>query len=164
MKPPPGWVCLNSDGAVFGGLKRSSAGGVIRACDGSWILGYNRSTGYCSPLQTELWGMLIGLKLAWDHGFRCVLLQSDCLMAVRLINDDSTSVEHSSLIRSIGRLRRQHWTTRVEWIPRQANKVADALSKIRHADDNELTLFSNPPVAILSLLSRDSQGPPYIRS
>ncbi|KAE8671077.1 hypothetical protein F3Y22_tig00111996pilonHSYRG00110 [Hibiscus syriacus] len=41
-KPPYGWFCLNTDGAVSQNNENGSIGGVIRNSDGEWIVGYHR--------------------------------------------------------------------------------------------------------------------------
>ncbi|KAK8498746.1 hypothetical protein V6N12_064037 [Hibiscus sabdariffa] len=56
-----GWVCLTTDGAVSLRTSIGSVGGVFRADDGSWITGFNKTIGIVCPLQTELWGIFLGL-------------------------------------------------------------------------------------------------------
>ncbi|MBA0602483.1 hypothetical protein Gorai_002663, partial [Gossypium raimondii] len=57
------WVCLNSDGAVKLDTGLVAAEGVLRGRHGGWILGFNRSLGYCSVFNAELWGVLDGLMI-----------------------------------------------------------------------------------------------------
>ncbi|KAE8728296.1 hypothetical protein F3Y22_tig00004620pilonHSYRG00019 [Hibiscus syriacus] len=77
-KPSLGWVCINTNGTVSNDTGHSSAGGVIRDNVGNWILDFTQFTS-CSPLEAKLWGMFIGLNLAWSRGFGRVIVQSDCL-------------------------------------------------------------------------------------
>ncbi|KAK9027502.1 hypothetical protein V6N11_067335 [Hibiscus sabdariffa] len=39
-----GWVCLNTDGGVSSSTGYGSVGGIFRTHDGSWLLGFNKST------------------------------------------------------------------------------------------------------------------------
>ncbi|KAE8732432.1 hypothetical protein F3Y22_tig00002169pilonHSYRG00031 [Hibiscus syriacus] len=77
-KLPPGWFCLNTDGAASTDTSRSAAAGVFRHCEGNWILGFTDSTGYCSSHQAELWGIFTGLKITWENGYERVIVQTDC--------------------------------------------------------------------------------------
>lgn len=68
--PPSGWVKLNSDGSVRGGEYKASSGGIIRNMDGDWLSGYSWNIGACSIAKAELWGVVDGLHLAYEKGFR----------------------------------------------------------------------------------------------
>ncbi|KAK9012380.1 hypothetical protein V6N11_040435 [Hibiscus sabdariffa] len=59
--PPLGWICLNVDGAV--------------------------STNSSMGSTAELLTIYVGLKVAWGNGFEYVQVQSDCLEAVKLLQD-----------------------------------------------------------------------------
>nr|POF06827.1 putative ribonuclease h protein [Quercus suber] len=45
MKPNPGWVKLNTDGAVGGALGKAGGGGVLRCNRGNWVAGFIRKLG-----------------------------------------------------------------------------------------------------------------------
>lgn len=51
-------------------------GGLIRDDCGKWVRGYARKVGFCSVLEAELWGIVEGLRLAWNLGFRRVEVES----------------------------------------------------------------------------------------
>ena len=36
--------------------------------------------------MAELWGIYTALSLAWQHGFRYIILESDSKVAVQLVN------------------------------------------------------------------------------
>ena len=65
------WPCvsLNTDGAMKGS-GYAGAGGLIRDSNGNWLMGFTVNLGMCSVLSVELWGLLHGLRVAWDYGFR----------------------------------------------------------------------------------------------
>ncbi|KAE8683806.1 hypothetical protein F3Y22_tig00111166pilonHSYRG00074 [Hibiscus syriacus] len=102
-------MCVNTDGDVASNSMRSAARGFLCDCEGNWMLGFMCFNGFCSPLQSELWEILTGLTIAWDQGYEKTILQFDCSVVVRLINDDNVSDSHCSLIWAIRRLqRREH--------------------------------------------------------
>ncbi|KAE8657871.1 hypothetical protein F3Y22_tig00116976pilonHSYRG00007 [Hibiscus syriacus] len=61
--PPPGWIALNTDGAVSNSTSLGSAGGLLRHSLGNWLRGFSKSLGITSPVHAELWGLFEGLKL-----------------------------------------------------------------------------------------------------
>ncbi|EOY02369.1 Kinase superfamily protein isoform 5 [Theobroma cacao] len=73
--PQAGWVCLNTDGAYKKSIDEASAGGVIRNAEGEWRTGFVAKLGLCSAYRAELRGVLHGLRLAWDSGFKKVMVR-----------------------------------------------------------------------------------------
>ncbi|KAH9770764.1 putative ribonuclease H protein [Citrus sinensis] len=62
------FLCLNTDGARKGNGE-ASAGGLLRDCHGNFIHGFSANLGVCSVAKAELWGVLHGLRMAWDLGY-----------------------------------------------------------------------------------------------
>lgn len=85
---------MNCDGAVsdFGG--KSGCGSVVRS---------NRETlSPCSVAEAELWAILKGLKLAKERGYDRIQVETDSLVALRLIQMDCSPLHPSfNLIREI---------------------------------------------------------------
>ncbi|KAK9029784.1 hypothetical protein V6N11_026886 [Hibiscus sabdariffa] len=73
-----GWICLNVDGAVSLQFGVGAIGGLARNSLGEWLVGFSKTLGHSDALRAELWAIYDGLKLAWDCGFRRLLVQSDC--------------------------------------------------------------------------------------
>ncbi|KAE8661432.1 hypothetical protein F3Y22_tig00113725pilonHSYRG00267 [Hibiscus syriacus] len=44
----------------------TACGGVIRDEKGEWIMGFHKAIEICSILEAELWGVLEGMKIAWE--------------------------------------------------------------------------------------------------
>ncbi|XP_061366310.1 uncharacterized protein LOC133309544 [Gastrolobium bilobum] len=61
--PQKGWIKINSDGKI----------------------------GQGNALKAELWGLLLGLQVAWEHGFRKVHLEGDSSEAIHLVQGDCPS-------------------------------------------------------------------------
>ncbi|KAE8732799.1 hypothetical protein F3Y22_tig00001728pilonHSYRG00036 [Hibiscus syriacus] len=61
---PNDWISLNTDGAVNSRSSLSTAGGIIRNYEGTWLVRFNKYIGRSTILQAELWGIYEGLKLA----------------------------------------------------------------------------------------------------
>ncbi|PKI47771.1 hypothetical protein CRG98_031904 [Punica granatum] len=79
--PDSGWLKLNIDGAAKGSLGMAGAGGFLRDDQGRWIGGFAQNIGVASVITTEMWGVRMGLALAWESGARRIILEvdSECL-------------------------------------------------------------------------------------
>lgn len=85
--------------------------------------------GACSVLGVELWAIKTGLCIAWERRIPKIIIESDCLQAIDLIN-----VDHP--------LRKMIWDCKVllhnprechiSHVDRQASKCGDALVKEAH--------------------------------
>ncbi|KAK8714046.1 hypothetical protein V6N13_149248 [Hibiscus sabdariffa] len=78
----------------------------------------------------ELWGIGIGLSLAWDRGFRCKMVESDCLETVRMLHSSSLNDASITLVRDICRLCSQDWQVSFNHVLRTGNRLADALANL----------------------------------
>ncbi|XP_038992970.1 uncharacterized protein LOC120116600 [Hibiscus syriacus] len=104
----------------------------------------------------ELWDLYEGLRLAWNHGVANLEVQSDNSQAVKLINSSDAAVGSLSLIRAIASLRNRQWETRVRWIPRSKNCVADSLSKMAPFGLSDATYFETPTSGVAHLVEREA--------
>lgn len=68
MRPQVPWLKVNVDGASKGAMSFGGAACLIKDGEGNWMKGAARNLGSCSSDQAELWGMLLGLELAWVEG------------------------------------------------------------------------------------------------
>ncbi|KAJ1418600.1 Ribonuclease H-like superfamily [Sesbania bispinosa] len=75
--PPVGVTKLNVDGSWFPHLNRMGAGGVLSDDSSAWLLGFSAFLGPESAMEAELWAICEGLHLAWSHGYRSVVVESD---------------------------------------------------------------------------------------
>ena len=97
---PPTWpfLCLNTDGARKGNGE-ASAGGLLRDCHGNFIHGFSAYLGVCSVLKAELWGVVHGLRMAWDLGYRRIQVGIDNYSVVQIIKENNAQVNEISNIK-----------------------------------------------------------------
>lgn len=74
--PNPGWIKVNCDGPLQSMVKKAAGGGLLRDENGTWILGYGRCLGERSVVQAEAWAMYNGLRIAWEHGYKKVQVET----------------------------------------------------------------------------------------
>ncbi|XP_028806217.1 uncharacterized protein LOC114761073 [Neltuma alba] len=93
-------------------------------------------------LTAELWGCLLGLKRAWECGFRSIVLKSDSQEALSLVQMENTDLhEEFALISEIKNMMQQNWKVTLQYIERDMNRRADLLAKHGLAAGKGLQLF-----------------------
>ncbi|CAN1133384.1 Putative ribonuclease H protein At1g65750 [Linum perenne] len=89
-------MTMNTDGAVDPMSGRATAGGLIRDEAGHCVAAFTMNIGCCSITRAELRGAVMGLRTAWDLGFRKVELQVDSIAVLALVkNDEGPSHQHT---------------------------------------------------------------------
>ncbi|KAL4281612.1 hypothetical protein GQ457_03G016410 [Hibiscus cannabinus] len=157
---PPNEGCynLNVDGAMSAIDGNSASGGVIRNHQGGWITGFSKFIGKCSILEAELWGIARGLEVAWDMDCCNVVVESDCVDALKAITRGSSNNGHLAMLRFISDLCHRNWNVSFVQTARNNNGVANRLAKMASEGDFIVKRFMAPPPEILSLLHRDIPG------
>ncbi|KAL4290635.1 hypothetical protein GQ457_14G006590 [Hibiscus cannabinus] len=129
---------------------------------GNFILAYQRKLGHTSVLLAEFWGVFEGLKLAWEYGCSCLLVQVDNSDIHDLLSSPSLD-STLPLVRGIADFMRKAWFVDVRLVPREANSAADMIAKVPSHDSSHQLIFNSPPECLLPILHRDYHGPPYSR-
>ncbi|KAL9416422.1 hypothetical protein AB3S75_039586 [Citrus x aurantiifolia] len=156
----PTWPCvsLNMDGARKG-FGHAGAGGLIRDFNGNWLMGFTVNLGMCSVLSAELWGLLHGLRVAWDHGFKRLQVGVDNKSIVHLLERAHPSAdENAILVKVIQELFAHDWIVHMEHVYREANSDADFLTSYSLTTPIGLHVLLSPPPAIFGLLCNDTYG------
>ncbi|MBA0739474.1 hypothetical protein Gogos_012743 [Gossypium gossypioides] len=107
------WIQLNSDKAVKEESGFVMIGGVLRDRYGGCIIGYNKCVGICSVLD-----------------FDRVLIVSDSLEGVQVIQGRATKVSNSALVRRINLRVAKLMEWSILHISRNFNKEVDSLAKM----------------------------------
>ncbi|KAK8527670.1 hypothetical protein V6N12_054875 [Hibiscus sabdariffa] len=110
-RPDPGWICLNVDDIVSTESSNGAIRGLFRDHFGSWISGFQKTIGKCSPLQAELWAIFTGLNYSWDQVFTLLQIQTDCKEVVTMLNAVHAAKSTFPLVRATVKLRQKGWVT-----------------------------------------------------
>lgn len=160
-KPEEGWIKANCDGCVRNGV--GIAGGLLRDEMGSWKGGVFAYVGHCDILQTEAWGILHTLQLAWDLDIKKLQVESDNEEVVRLITGNESGLGfHWPIIDKIKEMRNWRWTINISHIHREANRAADSLVQGSRSIPGTLRLEA-PPYHVAEALRNDLDGSPINR-
>ncbi|KAL6578151.1 hypothetical protein OROMI_010479 [Orobanche minor] len=128
LKPPIGWMKLNTDGAARGNPGLAAAGGIIRDSCGKPLLCFWEFIGAQSNTFADLHGIWRGLQLCCEKGIDNIWVEVDSAIALRMIHNNSTSQWQSQAIISKIHILLDKLNTRFSHIFREGNSVADFLA------------------------------------
>ncbi|KAL4385605.1 hypothetical protein GQ457_15G015690 [Hibiscus cannabinus] len=94
-------VTLNTDGTVNLANSHGITREIFRDHIGGWLVGFHKYLDMSQPLQAELWGILEGLRIAWNCNFERVCCQIDCTEAHKLVSSKSAHCSPISIVRAI---------------------------------------------------------------
>ncbi|KAH1073835.1 hypothetical protein J1N35_026163 [Gossypium stocksii] len=141
------WTLLFINGAVARDSRYAALGGVARDQEGKWIVGSFHFLGVCSPFEAEVWGILDGIFILLNKGYRQILILSDNLEVIQALSNLDLEDSGITLFRRIQCIMRAQEKWRIRHIPRHQNLVLDHLLKF------SLNLKSNlHPKEIIDLL------------
>ncbi|KAE8679315.1 hypothetical protein F3Y22_tig00111402pilonHSYRG01195 [Hibiscus syriacus] len=148
--PPAGWYKLNSDGARNIETGETTCGGAVRDPNERWIIGYSKAIGRCSVLDAELWGVVVGLEVAWNLGLRDVMIETDNKDVIQLLQQRKEMNQSSSMIPYVVRLLQQECNLRFGHVEWERNAVADGLAKMvnTHGSPKHVTFVSYVTISI----------------
>lgn len=109
------------------------------------------------PLSAELWGITRGFDLAWEMGYRRVLVDTDSMTATKMIGKGCPRDHPSEMaVRRIKDLLNRNWDVKVTHCFRESNAVADHLAKKAIAEKVSYYGLVEPPGSILDKLQKES--------
>ena len=123
------WIKVNVDGAISNDRSRASIGGLFRDELGNWKGGFYMKISQDSVIGAELRAILMGLQLAWDKGFRKVVIESDAKLAVEKVYSGNLMDPHFNICANIRDLLGRGWCCKLLFSWREANRSADGLAK-----------------------------------
>ncbi|CAL9008694.1 unnamed protein product, partial [Prunus brigantina] len=123
------------------------------------IRGFAVNLGVGKVLEAELWGIHVGLKLAWDIGCSAVVLESDSATAVHLLNKNVEDLHPlATMLWGCKDYINKNWDCSIHHVYRECNMVADQLADLGSCLELGLSIFQDPPDSIRSFLSDDILG------
>ncbi|XP_049378041.1 uncharacterized protein LOC125842768 [Solanum stenotomum] len=133
IKPPDGWVKINTDGSALGNPGKIGAGGIIRDQSGKMLLAFATPLGEGSNNQAEVAATLFGMTWSLQLGYRNVILEVDSQLLVDCIeNKTNPHWGINTQLLKLQALTRQANEFKCKHTFREANFVADSLSKYSH--------------------------------
>ncbi|XP_057988379.1 uncharacterized protein LOC110636243 isoform X1 [Hevea brasiliensis] len=155
--PPTNWVKLNVAGKSKGSSGVAGASGIIRNESGKWVVGYTLNLHSQTSSGAELCALFQGLLIAWNRGFRKILVEVE----EYLKRATATLDPNRALIDCCMNLIKRDWDCKILQVRREANLCANWLAT--HFEDHPLglTIFESPPGNLVPILQKDSMRSPY---
>ena len=89
-------------------------GGLCRRANGSWVVGFTSNLEICNLVVAELWGAYYALKLAWEIGFKQIILEFDSKYLVEnILRSDPSSMKFQPLFNKIRSFVQMEWQMEV---------------------------------------------------
>ncbi|CAN1354630.1 Putative ribonuclease H protein At1g65750, partial [Linum perenne] len=148
---PEDWIVLNTDGSVLKESGSAAAGGLIRDALGRCLAAFSVNLGRCSITRAELRGLIAGLDLSWDRGWRKVAVQCDSRVAIALLSKITE-------VRAFRNLMLRDWEVTLNHIFREGNKAADFLAGVGHNLPPGFHLFPISDCNLGYFVRRDIMG------
>ncbi|KAL0303262.1 UNVERIFIED_CONTAM: putative ribonuclease H protein [Sesamum radiatum] len=124
LKPDPGWVKLNTNGASKGNPGLAGAGGNVREYEGKVIFAFSEPIGLTNNMVAEMHVVLRGLGICLKKGFSKVWLELDALYIIHLISKQVRGAWYiQNMLQHIQYL--QQMEVRISHIFREENQAAD---------------------------------------
>ncbi|KAL9236717.1 hypothetical protein vseg_011353 [Gypsophila vaccaria] len=157
--PPYGWFVLNIDGASRGNPGSSGAGGIIRDDAGCFRRAFALKLGISTSMKAEIIAFARGLMMANDLHIPKLLIQTDSLMLVEMLQRKESLLSRPYLLKACRELMEGHqWQVVIQHIYREANSSADWLANVAIDQEERLTVFEYPPDCLKYLLRQDISG------
>ncbi|KAL9438890.1 hypothetical protein AB3S75_024539 [Citrus x aurantiifolia] len=110
-------------------------------------------------LMAELWGLVQGLRIAWEAGIKRLLVEVDSLCVIQMISKQViVPNEFYALVAAVRKLAGRNWQISIIHIYREANSAADFMANMVHSLHHGIYLFSSPPMGIYSIIAQDLFG------
>ncbi|KAF7841449.1 ribonuclease H [Senna tora] len=159
-KPPiKGWIKVITDGSYNHCINKLSCGAVIRNDKGEWLMGLAKPMGSGIALQPEICGIILGLEMAWKHGMKKVIMETDSTEAFDFAQDFyDKNHPLRFLAEKIKEYKDKNWQVVLKHTFRETNRVADFLAKYARNRNFEDCFLISPPDECIELVKDDAQG------
>jgi ribonuclease HI len=159
-RPQEGWIKLNSDGACKDMGVIAGCGGLFRDSDGRWIKGYTKKIGACDALHAEMWGLYLGLDMAWREHYSHLIVESDSKILIDMISDNfKFNGNIPVLVHRIRKLLKMSWNVQLNHTWREGNRSADWLANLSISTDHfNFLVLESPPCEVKRILFDDLSG------
>ena len=152
-------IKINVDGSSRGAPGDSAIGGLGRSTSGEWLFGFAGRIDRGFAISAEIKAITYGLNLAWNKGYRDVMVESDSSQAVQFICRDMVPpIDLIPVIQEFTDLTNRNWKVEINHVIREANSCAVILVRSVHQFTMGIQDFDILPPCLAVALSRDRIG------
>lgn len=155
---------INSDGCVSKNNRMAGCGGVLRNHYGDWICGYTKNIGNGSVMEAEIWGVLLGLRIAAEVKVGKLMVESDAKEIIDYLKGRTLPNGNcQKLIEACWKETDRFEKVEFTHILREQNVAADVMAKLMHETSHDIKKLEHPPWQITCCLWEDKHGIPKSR-
>lgn len=147
---------LNTDGGWYDKDRAVGYGGLFRDAQGEWCLGFYGRLTCSTSLEANIWGIYKGLTIILEKGTASVKIESDALLAVKLINEGPNANHPLSTIINYARTIIMGTASSLTHVYRGANECSDHLARVGPEQAEDFKILMNSPLSIREFLIRDN--------
>lgn len=151
-------IKVNVDGSSLGNPGRAGYGRLLKNRLGEWICGFSGSCGFADNLTAEVYAIIHGLDLAWNHGYRDIILESDSKSAIDLLYTVQQYHPIFPLMDHIHGVLARQWKVEIQHTLREGNECADWMAKLGATSDTSFAIWDNCPHPLSTILLADALG------
>lgn len=122
QRSEPGWVKLNVDGSVSNITSKAAVGRVVRDANGKWLTGLTMAMGMVEVFLVEARGVLEGMKLLWQKGYRQIEVNCDNALLIDTIRNGFAPVSNIREVRLIHEWCKKDWKVKFRHVLRDCNE------------------------------------------
>ncbi|KAK3204387.1 hypothetical protein Dsin_018433 [Dipteronia sinensis] len=120
--------------------------GVFRDDNYNWLGGFAMNKGVGSAIEAEMSGIFEGKSLAWKAGYKKLVIETDSMSAVHLLNATLPQNHHLfSIAQACRNFMEEDWSCLICHGYRESNRVAGSLANLGHSLDLGTSVFERPP-------------------
>ncbi|GAU14826.1 hypothetical protein TSUD_50380 [Trifolium subterraneum] len=143
--PQEGWIKLNCDGSQNDWVSLAGCGGLLRDSNDKWIKGYSRKIGSCDALHAEMWGMYLGMNLAWRQGITHLHVESDSKVLINMVTKRiKLNGSTPTLVVRIRNFLALSWQVILSHTWREGNRSAYWLENFSYSNSFDIHVLENP--------------------
>lgn len=148
---------VNCDGAVIEEGKWVGVGAIIRNEGGEMVMAAgHRIMMRLSPLAAEIFAIKLALDLVVERRLSSVMVESDCLEAVRLINaEDDCCASEGVVVDQIRSLMRLIHIPSISFATRESNMAAHSIASFVARGDGRFQWFEAGPSWLMRIIHND---------
>ncbi|KAK9015551.1 hypothetical protein V6N11_006653 [Hibiscus sabdariffa] len=99
------------------------------------------------------------LARVWSFGFRRIVVETNNLEVIWVLQYDSHPLSGNGLVASIRHWTKHNWELVIRHIPRTCNMLAAKLSTWGRLNSQVAETFSNPPASLIAEIDTNKKSP-----
>ncbi|XP_062013823.1 uncharacterized protein LOC133730205 [Rosa rugosa] len=155
--PPGGSLKLNYDASVAANGEQVGIGSVCRDSDGNMVAAMGeRVAGRLKPCAAELFSVMRGVEWAMERGWTGLVVETDCLEAVRMVNgSDECLASEGTIVERIREILGALDIHNIQYVPREANMAAHAVAGVVARGNGRSSWLGVGPSWLMDVIGND---------